>query len=285
MTVPNTSEQNGRAERAGKTFNNQARATCIDAGIPELMWPFAVESSVYVNNLLPMSVNPNHKSPHERLMEWFDAPERSVKPFIRHLRAFACVGYVHLKGCHKGLEKPKKSQKMAPRAVKGHLVGYEGLRGHIFKIWIPEQNIVVRTHDVHFFNESDEDNDDDHEGIQHLVSFEEVYDESTNEEEEMMPRFVLDWQGSRSIGGSIEKAGGSVATEAPMTPENFQPSLTGYLPTPMDMNTQLLSENVRSSSAVEHNDVSLNDLEIVEEHPLPLVEVEDIMRHSDRSAT
>ena len=82
VTVPDMSEQNGRAERAGKTFNNQARATCIDAGIPELMWPFAVESSVYVNNLLPTSVNPNHKSPHERLMEWFDAPERSVKPFI-----------------------------------------------------------------------------------------------------------------------------------------------------------------------------------------------------------
>ena len=97
------------------------------------------------------------------------------------------MGYVHLKGHRKGLEKPKKSQKMVPRAVKGHLVGYEGLRGHIFKIWIPEQNIVVCACDVCFFDESDEDNDDDHEGIQHLVSFEEVYDESTNEEEETMP--------------------------------------------------------------------------------------------------
>src|SRR5438045_1364303 len=82
VTVPNTSEQNGRAERAGKTLNAQARATCIDAGIPEMLWPFTVESSAYVNNLLPSSVNPDNKSPHERLMEWFGAPERSVKPFI-----------------------------------------------------------------------------------------------------------------------------------------------------------------------------------------------------------
>jgi len=76
-------------------------------------------------------------------MGWFNAPERSIMPYIRHLRAFGCVAYVYLKGKRKGLEKPGKSQKMAPRAVKGYLVGYKGLRGHIFKIWQPKKNIVI----------------------------------------------------------------------------------------------------------------------------------------------
>ena len=142
------------------------------------MWPFAVESSIYVNNLLPTSAD-NFKLPHEKLMGWFNTHERSVKPFIHHLRAFGCVTYVHLKGTRVGLEKPGKSQKMKPRAVKGHLVGYEGLRGHLFKIWLPEKKVVVRARDVRFF---DEDNDDD-EDIRHLVTFEEAREEGDETEE------------------------------------------------------------------------------------------------------
>ena len=78
------------------------------------------------------------------------------------------MAYVHLKGKRKGLKKPGKSQKMALRAVKGYLIGYKGLRGHIFKIWQPEKNIVIRARDVRFF---DEEQHSDEEEIQHLVTF------------------------------------------------------------------------------------------------------------------
>ena len=150
------------------------------------MWPFADDSAIYIKNLLPTAAN-DFISPYEKLMSWFNTHERSVKPFIRHLRAFGCVAYVHLKGSRVGLEKPGKSQKMNPRAVKGHLVGYEGLRGHLFKIWLPEKKVVVRARDVRFFDEDDNDDED----IQYLVTFEEVREEDDEIEEEILPRFTL----------------------------------------------------------------------------------------------
>ena len=45
---------------------------------------------------------------------------------------------------------------MKPRAVKGHLVGYEGLRGHIFKIWLLEKKVVIYTRDIRFFDKDDD---------------------------------------------------------------------------------------------------------------------------------
>ena len=72
---------------------------------------------------------------------------------------------------------------MALRAIKGYLVGYEGMRGHIFKIQVPKQNIVIRAYNVRFFNKSNNNN----EGIQHVVSFEEVCTKNIEEEEEIMP--------------------------------------------------------------------------------------------------
>jgi hypothetical protein len=89
------------------------------------------------------------------------------------------VAYVHLKGTRVGLEKPGKSQKMKPRAVKGHLVGFEGLRGHLSKIWLPEKKVVVRARYVRFFDEDDDDDED----IRHLVTFEEAREEGDETEE------------------------------------------------------------------------------------------------------
>lgn len=177
ITAPYTPAQNGKIEKAGQTFNNQVKATCINVGLPAYMWPFAVASSIYVNNLLPSSANLDFKSPHKMLMGWFDTHEKSVKPFIRHLRAFDCTAYVHLKGKRVGLEKPDKSQKMHLQAIKKYLVGYEGLKGHLFKIWLSEKKVMVHTRDVCFFNKDKEDDED----IQHLVTFEEI--KKTAEEE------------------------------------------------------------------------------------------------------
>ncbi len=61
------------------------------------------------------------------------------------------------------------------------------MRGHLFKIWLPEKNIVVRARDVYFFND-DKDNDDD---VQHLVEFEEVREEEIETKEEILPHFTL----------------------------------------------------------------------------------------------
>jgi hypothetical protein len=46
------------------------------------------------------------------------------------------------------------------RAVKGYLVGYKGLRGYLFKIWLSEKKVVVRARDVRFFDKDDNDDED-----------------------------------------------------------------------------------------------------------------------------
>src|SRR4029453_14508659 len=74
VTPPYTPEPAGKAEKAGRTLNDQARAPCIDFNPPPDIWPFAVESSTYVNNLLPCDANPAFKSPHEMLMGSLNAP-------------------------------------------------------------------------------------------------------------------------------------------------------------------------------------------------------------------
>ena len=82
-----------------------------------------------------------------------------MKLFIRHLRAFGCIVYIHLKGKRVGLKQPGKSQKINPRVIKEYLVGYKGLREHLFKIWLLEKKVVVRARDVRFFDEDEDDNE------------------------------------------------------------------------------------------------------------------------------
>ena len=59
---------------------------------------------------------------------------------------------------------------MAPRAVVGRLVGMEGFGGHIYHIWLPEEDRVVRVRDVRF-HEFTSDFSDPPIAIQGDVSF------------------------------------------------------------------------------------------------------------------
>ncbi|RDA89951.1 hypothetical protein CP533_6843 [Ophiocordyceps camponoti-saundersi (nom. inval.)] len=47
------------------------------------------------------------------------------------------------------------SAKIAPRAKEGRLVGIEGLYGHIYKIYLPEEDKIIRARDVRFYNPAD----------------------------------------------------------------------------------------------------------------------------------
>ena len=43
-----------------------------------------------------------------------------------------------------------KAEKLAPRAMKGQLVGWQDNAGGIYRIWLPEKNKVVKVRDVRF---------------------------------------------------------------------------------------------------------------------------------------
>jgi hypothetical protein len=79
---------------------------------------------------------------------------------------------------------------------------FNSLRGYLFKIWLLEKKVVVRARDVRFFDEDDNDDED----IQHLITFEEVREENDETEKEILPRFTLNkTQVNKNSAGSVDK--------------------------------------------------------------------------------
>lgn len=139
---PYNAQQNGKIERAGRLLTEAARAICIETKLPEFLWPFFMEAAVYINNRLPTRSNEGSKSPMKAMYEAIDVP---YTPYIQHIRTWGCIAYVRIPD-----QKRVRSQKMAPWAQKGQLVGMVGNRGHIYKVWLPKENKVVRAREVRF---------------------------------------------------------------------------------------------------------------------------------------
>ena len=79
-------------------------------------------------------------SPHEALARALNLPERSILPPTKHLRTFACKVYVRIPNKDR-----VKARKAAAQSREGIFLGMEGLRGHIYVIWVPELGRIVRS--------------------------------------------------------------------------------------------------------------------------------------------
>lgn len=144
-STPYTPEQNGRVERAGRALVEAVRSVCIETNLPQELWPLYMEASVYINNRLPTSSNRNNDSPIEKMFRMINVP---YEPYLKHIRTWGCTAYVRTPE-----ERRIRSQKMATRAKKGMLVGLQGMRGHIYKIWLPDEQKVIRARDVRFWEQ------------------------------------------------------------------------------------------------------------------------------------
>jgi hypothetical protein len=109
-----------------------------------------MEHAAYINNLLPTSANPGNKS---LVGLMFEKLRINIKPTIVHLRTWGCVAY-----STKPEQLIPRTLKMSPRAWKGRLVGNEGIRGRIYKVWLPKEEKVIHARDVSF-DESDHKED------------------------------------------------------------------------------------------------------------------------------
>lgn len=58
---------------------------------------------------------------------------------LSHLRSWYCRAYANIPE-----DSPKrvKSHKMQPRAFAGHLVGYQGENGHLFRVYNPPRHRI-----------------------------------------------------------------------------------------------------------------------------------------------
>ncbi|EXU95156.1 hAT family dimerization domain protein [Metarhizium robertsii] len=143
-TTPYAHEQNGRAEKAGKDIAAGARTTLIQLQLPQELWPLFMETSVYVHNLLP-SRRYNWQSPIQRMFKIINLP---YEPSLRHIHTWGCKACVTI---------PKEVQDFKSRARKwpvkprlATLLAWKVCMAHVYKIWLPDKQRVVRARDVRF---------------------------------------------------------------------------------------------------------------------------------------
>jgi hypothetical protein len=150
--APDTHEQNGLAERMGRIIVEKARAMRLSARLPHALWREIIASAVYLYNRTP-KYNLDWKSPYEAFHEVTMSAEGVTgprKPSLNHLKAYGCRSYVLIKSAGDP-DRPKKRQKLQPKAHIGFLIGYEST--NIYRIWIPHKKKVISARDVLFDEE------------------------------------------------------------------------------------------------------------------------------------
>ena len=84
VTVPDSPEMNGLAERINRTILEKAKCMCAHAELPRSFWAEAASTATYVYNRLP-----NTPLKGKSLYEvWY-----SRKPDLSNLMVFGCVAY------------------------------------------------------------------------------------------------------------------------------------------------------------------------------------------------
>ncbi|KAH9801407.1 hypothetical protein KPL71_001014 [Citrus sinensis] len=126
LTAPGTPQQNGVAERRNRTLLDMVRSMLSYSSLPISFWGLALETAVYLLNLVPSKSVP--KTPIEL---W-----SGRKPSLRHVRIWGSPAHVL---------KPK-ADKMDSRSEVCMFVGYpKGTRGGLF--YSPQdRKVIVSTH-------------------------------------------------------------------------------------------------------------------------------------------
>ncbi|KAI9037493.1 uncharacterized protein KD926_000288 [Aspergillus affinis] len=130
-SVVDTPDQNGAAERAGAILILKARKMMIEAKLPRDLWPWVIGGAANIANRSPTAAL-GWKTPYEKLS--------GKKPDLSAFRTIGCVAYTR--------QEQQKSDKMAPRAYKGILLGY--VASNIWHIWNPRKQRVEEARDVLF---------------------------------------------------------------------------------------------------------------------------------------
>ena len=117
---------------------DMTRATILEGNIDDDLWPELVLAMTYVENNRPTRALQN-LSPYETYTHEL--------PDLSHLQVLGSTVYVFL---HEE-ERTLKSEKWAPRALKGTLVGYDGHT--IYRVHLKDQKKVIQVKDLRIFED------------------------------------------------------------------------------------------------------------------------------------
>lgn len=122
----------------GRTIIDMTWATILERNLDDDLWPEVILAMTYVKNVRPTKAL-NGKNPYY-------APNND-NPNIEHLQILGSTVYVFLHEEKRAL----KSKKWKPRALQGILVEYDGHT--IYRVYIREQNKVIRIKDLRIFED------------------------------------------------------------------------------------------------------------------------------------
>jgi hypothetical protein len=130
LTVHDTPEQNGVAERLNGILITKVRAMLHDSGLPKFLWGEAVRHAVWLKNRTSTKALQN-KTPHEAVT--------GVKPNLAGLHVWGCHVWVH----------DATGSKLDSRAKEGQWMGYdEQSKGH--RVYWPGRRTVTVERNVTF---------------------------------------------------------------------------------------------------------------------------------------
>jgi hypothetical protein len=142
-SVVGTPEQNGFGERSGGIIILRGRALIVDAKLPKNLWPEALPAAVYIINRTPTYLDGEKRW----IIPWVEAMRlangTTPKLNLSNLRLYGCKVYARIHD-----HKLANSDKMAPRAEVGYLVGF--VASNIWRIWFPHRNKVESVRDAIF---------------------------------------------------------------------------------------------------------------------------------------
>ena len=133
FTMPNSPQQNGKAERFNRTIMDKAMSMLHHAGLSNGFWEHAICTATHVYNRSPTR-SLGWRTPHEI---W----SGGHTPDVSYFRVFGCKAYVHV---HKDDRK-----KLDPKAFEATFIGYEpGSKG--YRLWDKRTRSVKLSRDVKF---------------------------------------------------------------------------------------------------------------------------------------
>jgi transposase InsO family protein len=133
LTMPNSPQQNGKAERFNRIIMDKAMSMLHNAGLSYGFWEHAVCTATHIYNRSPIR-SLKWRTPHEI---W----SGGHIPDISYFRVFGCKAYVHV---HKDNRK-----KLDPKAIEATFIGYEpGSKG--YRLWDKHTRSVILSRDVKF---------------------------------------------------------------------------------------------------------------------------------------
>lgn len=125
-------EQHGGSERSGRMLIETSRTLHVSSKIPKNLWPESYKCAAYLLNRTPNRYL-DWNTPYEVVYERIGQPGKKL--YIGHLRIVGTRAYEKIPK-----ERIPNKDKLAPRALIGYLVGYEGTNQ--FYIWNPRTGTV-----------------------------------------------------------------------------------------------------------------------------------------------